>query len=119
MGIVHHANYLAYFEAGRDDWLRKRGVLYDAWVKADVHLPVVESHLRYRKSARFDEVLTVETSRLDLSRVTVCFGYRVLRGAELLCEGDTVLACVGVTMGAKRIPAFALDVMKSAETHVV
>jgi acyl-CoA thioester hydrolase len=115
MGIVHHANYLAWFEAGRVDWLRKRGVRYHEWVAADVHLPVVESHLRYRKPARFDEVLTVETTRSDLSRVTVRFGYRVLRGDELLCEGDTLLACVGQALGAKRIPPFVESVMNSAE----
>lgn len=121
MGIVHHANYLAWFEAGRVDWLRKRGVKYDAWTQADVHLPVVETQLRYRKPARFDEVLTVETGRLDLSRVTVRFGYRVLRasaagGEDLLCEGDTLLACVGQTLGAKRMPAFVETVMNSAES---
>ena len=115
MGIVHHANYLTYFEAGRVDWLRKRGVRYDEWVAADVHLPVVETHLRYRKPARFDEVLTVETARVDLSRVTVRFGYRVWRGEELLCEGGTLLACVGQALGAKRIPPFVDDVMNSAE----
>ena len=121
MGIVHHANYLTWFEAGRVDWLRKRGVHYDEWVKADVHLPVVESHLRYRKPARFDEILTVETTRADLSRVTVRFAYRVLRptasgAADLLCEGDTLLACVGQALGAKRIPAFVDAVMNSGET---
>lgn len=117
MGIVHHANYLAWFEAGRVDWLRKRGVLYDEWVKADVHLPVVESHLRYRKPARFDEIVTVETTRADLSRVTVRFAYRVVRGTELLCEGDTLLACVGQALGAKRIPPFVDAVMNSGETR--
>lgn len=115
MGIVHHANYLAYFEAGRVDWLRKRGVSYDSWTKEDVHLPVIETRLRYRKSAKFEDVLTIETTRLDLSRVTVRFGYRVLRGEELLCEGDTLLACVGQAMGARRMPPFVTAVLHAPE----
>jgi acyl-CoA thioester hydrolase len=115
MGIVHHANYLAYFEAGRVDWLRKRGVSYEHWTREDVHLPVIETHLRYRKSAKFEDVLVIETTRLDMSRVTVRFGYRVLRGEELLCEGDTLLACVGQAMGARRIPGFVTEVMNAAE----
>jgi hypothetical protein len=37
MGIVHHANYLAYFEEGRVDWLRKRDLTYAAWAHRGVH----------------------------------------------------------------------------------
>src|SRR3954451_16345970 len=75
MGIVHHANYLTYFEAGRVDWLHRRGVSYEFWVKRGIHLPVVETRLRYRKAARFDEVLVVETTCRELTRVTVQFSY--------------------------------------------
>ena len=42
MGIVHHANYLTYFEAGRVDWLHRRGISYENWVKRGIHLPVVD-----------------------------------------------------------------------------
>ena len=62
MGVVHHANYLTYMEAGRVDWLHRRGVSYEAWMRSGVHLPVVEVRLRYRKAARFDDVLTIETA---------------------------------------------------------
>src|SRR5262245_21401370 len=83
MGIVHHANYLTYFEAGRVDWLHRRGISYDDWQKRGIHLPVVETRLRYRKAARFDEVIVVETTCAEVTRVTVRFSYRVVRGAEL------------------------------------
>src|ERR1044071_7606347 len=56
MGIVHHANYLAYLEAGRVDWLRKRGVTYASWAAQGRHLPVVEVGVQYRAPARFDDV---------------------------------------------------------------
>jgi acyl-CoA thioester hydrolase len=116
MGIVHHANYLTYFEAGRVDWLHRRGISYDKWVEKGIHLPVVEAKLRYRKAARFDEVLVVETSCVDITRVTVRFGYRILRGEDLLCEGETLLACVGQDLAPKRIPPDIDAVFRSAET---
>ncbi len=115
MGIVHHANYLTYFEAGRVDWLHRRGVSYDLWAKQGVHLPVVETRLRYRRAARFDDVLVIETTSADLTRVTVRFTYRVLRGAELLCEGETLLACVGHELTAKRMPELVSRVLRSGE----
>ncbi|MEZ4312385.1 MAG: thioesterase family protein [Polyangiaceae bacterium] len=115
MGIVHHANYLIYFEAGRVDWLHRRGVSYDAWTRQGIHLPVVESHLRYRKAARFDDELVIETTCALVTRVTVRFDYRILRGDALLCEGDTLLACVGNDLLPKRIPAEIGEVFRSPE----
>ncbi len=118
MGIVHHATYLAYFEAGRVDWLHKRGVRYEEWVRAGVHLPVVETGLRYRKSARFDEWLTVETTCAAVTRVTVRYEYRIVRGEDLLCEGFTLLACVGADLAPKRVPEPIAEVLRSAELPV-
>jgi acyl-CoA thioester hydrolase len=115
MGIVHHANYLVYFEAGRVDWLHKRGVSYDAWAREGIHLPVVDTRLRYRKAARFDDAIVVESTCSAVTRVTVRFVYRVLRGSELLCEGETLLACVGHDLAPKRIPAGIADVLRSPE----
>jgi acyl-CoA thioester hydrolase len=115
MGIVHHANYLIYFEAGRVDWLHKRGVSYEDWVKMGIHLPVVETRLRYRKAARFGEILTVETTCFEVTRVLVKFGYAIVRGEDRICEGETVLACVGHELVPKRIPASIADVLRSGE----
>ena len=115
MGIVHHSNYLVYFEAGRVDWLRRRGVLYETWVEMDVHLPVVEAKVRYRKAAKFDESLVVETICTDLSVVTVLFKYRILRADELLCEGETMLACIGQNMRPKRFPKNVMDAFLRGE----
>jgi len=115
MGIVHHANYLVYFEAGRVDWLRRRGVRYEEWASRGVHLPVVETRLRYRKPARFDEELVVETTCFEVSRVLVRFGYVIKRGDVHVCDGETLLACVGHDLAPKRLPADIADVLRSAE----
>lgn len=117
MGIVHHSNYLVYFEAGRVDWLRRRGVRYEDWVAMDVHLPVVEAKLRYRKAAKFDESLVVETTCANLSVVTALFKYRILRGAEVLCEGETTVACIGANMRPKRFPKDAMTTFLRGETE--
>jgi acyl-CoA thioester hydrolase len=120
MGIVHHANYLQYFEVGRVEWLKSRGVSYERWVERGVHLPVVEAKLRYRKAARFDDELMIETSVVTLTRLTVRFGYRILRpspeGEALLCEGDTLLACVGADLAVKRLPPEVIEVLNGAST---
>lgn len=97
MGIVHHSNYLAYFEMGRVDWLRKRGVTYASWAERGLHLPVVEVSIRYRLPAKFDEELTVETTLAQLRSHSLAYRYRLLRSNTLLTEGVTRLACVDNT----------------------
>lgn len=115
MGVVHHASYLLYCEAARVDWLHKRGVSYDSWVRHGIHLAVVETRLRYKQAARFDEILVVRTWVEDLTRLTVRFRYRVLRGETLLCEAETLLACVGNDLKLTRIPEEVRQVFESPE----
>ncbi len=110
MGIVHHSNYLAYFEAGRVEWLRRRGVTYVDWAARGVHLPVVEATVRYKAPARFDDVIEIETRLVELRAASVRYEYRMSRGDALLAEGATRLACV---TGAHVLQRFPDDVVRS------
>jgi acyl-CoA thioester hydrolase len=116
MGIVHHAQYLTYFEAGRVEWLRRRGITYASWTAQDIHLPVVDATLKYRAPARFDDVLIVETRLSDLRWASVRYAYAIKRGAELLVEGETRLACVTSAHVLQRIPAEVLAILVGGET---
>lgn len=121
MGIVHHGSYLSYFEAGRVEYMHRRGVEYLEWAKQGLHLRVVEARVRYRRTARFDERLVVETRLGEHTRVTVRFDYRIFReGAspeELVTEGHTLLACVDDKHAPRRIPDEVLAVLRAPETH--
>ena len=120
MGIVHHGTYISYFEVGRVEYMRRRGLNYTSWTEMGFHLPVVECHVRYRRSVRFDELISIETRLTELSRVRVRFDYRLLRPVghdqeEILAEGYTVLACVGTDHVPRRLPAEAEAVLTAPE----
>jgi acyl-CoA thioester hydrolase len=117
MGIVHHASYLVYFEAGRVEWLRRRGITYIAWTERGVHLPVASAELRYRAPARFDDELIVETTLVKVRTVSLDFGYRITRkeGDLLIAEGETRLACVDSSHKLFRIPEDIRKVLLSGE----
>ena len=115
MGIVHHANHLAYFEMGRVEWLRRRGVTYSEWAARGTHLPVVDTAVRYKAPARFDDLLVVETRLAELRSHSLRFEYRLLRDDALLAEGHTRLACVDATHALLRIPADVVQVLRSGE----
>ncbi len=115
MGIVHHAQYLTYFEAGRVEWLRRRGIAYSTWTAKEIHLPVVDATLRYRAPARFDDLLVVETRLAELRWASVRYEYTVRRGEQVLAEGSTRLACVDGSHSLTRIPANVLAVLAAGE----
>lgn len=115
MGIVHHAAYLTYVEAGRVEYLRRRGADYRELTQRGFHMPVVEAHLEYKRTARFDDEIVVETRLAALSRVTVRFDYDVRRDGELLVRGHTVLACVDDAHKPRRIPEDVVTLLLSSE----
>jgi acyl-CoA thioester hydrolase len=118
MGIVHHASYLVYFEAGRVEWLRKRGITYIAWVERGIHLPVANAELRYRATARFDDLLVVETTLSKLRTVSLDYSYRILRPSDdvVVADGMTRLACVDNDHKLLRIPEDIRGVLLGGET---
>jgi acyl-CoA thioester hydrolase len=116
MGIVHHASYLSYFEAARVAWLRRRGVIYSAWAERGWHLPVVEATVRYRAPARFEDLLAVDVTLTEVRSCSLRFGYRVMREALELAEGETRLACVDARHELFRMPDAMVDILMRAET---
>jgi acyl-CoA thioester hydrolase len=111
MGIVHHAAYLTYVEAGRVEYLRARGADYREFARSGHHMPVVEANLTYKRPAYFDDELVVETRLSALTRVTTRFDYRILRGADLLVTASTLLACVDAAHKPRRIPPAVAEML--------
>lgn len=96
MGVVYYANYLAFFERGRCEYMRDRAFDYGAFEKQGFMLPVTEASVKYRQPARFDDLLVIETVMTAASRITATFGYRVLREGDgaLLVDGSTTHVCL-------------------------
>ena len=118
MGIVHHANYLIYAEAGRVEWLRRRGVTHADWMKRGIFLPVIETGLTYRAPARFDDEVIVETRLALVRSVSLRFEVRLLRDETLLAEGFTRLACVDANHTLQRIPEDVFAILAAGEQNL-
>jgi acyl-CoA thioester hydrolase len=115
MGIVHHGSYLTYFEVGRVEWLRRRGVTYAEWAEKGVHLPVVEAHLNYRAPCRFDDELEVKTTLTKLRMVSLEFAYEITKDGKAIADGMTRLGCIDANHKLLRIPEYMRDVMLAEE----
>ena len=89
MGIVHHSNYIRWFEIGRTDWLRKMGASYRKVEEAGFYLPVLEVTCQYKKSALYDDELVIKTELAHIQRDRLTFRYDVYRQDEFLVSGTT------------------------------
>ena len=113
MGVVYYGNYLRYFEASRNEWLRAKGANYrDIEAAHAIYLPVSEVKVSYKRPARYDDVITVEARLGELGRVSLRFDYRVVRGEDILALGHTVHVCLGHDGGIREFPEPMLALLR-------
>ncbi len=94
MGLLHHANYLVYFEQGRTELLREQGLAYRDLEDQGFLLVLTKIEVRYRRPAHYDDVLTLRTTVERTTAVRIDHRYGLFRDGVLLAEGTTTLACV-------------------------
>ena len=113
MGVVYHGNYALYLEMGRIEWLRKMGVSYKKMEEKGVMLPVVSMTLNYKKSAGYDDVITVKTLVKNKPTVKIEFDYEITNEkGEILTTANTVLVFLDKnTNKPTRAPKYILDIL--------
>ncbi len=107
MGIVHHSNYLIWFEAGRSDLCRARGFSYKEMEDNDNALMVVaESYCRYKSPAYYEDVLSVRTRVAEIRSRSIRFIYEIYRPSDdtLLAEGETLHLVTDQSKRVRQIP---------------
>jgi acyl-CoA thioester hydrolase len=116
MGVVYYANFLRWFERGRSEFLRQIGLPYKTIEEQGCHFPVTEVGCRYSQSARYDDVVIIETELVAFGRATLSFNYRILREADnvLLATGSTRHACVDSRGRVARFPTTLKNALKAA-----
>ena len=94
MGVVYHGNYFTFFEIGRTEYLRSNGYTYREMEGGGALAVVVKAECSYRKGAKYDDLLTIQTTIKRITRVKVEYEHHIFRGNELLATGHITLAFV-------------------------
>ena len=116
-GVAHNSNYLVWFEIARIAYLEEFAGGYPALRETGLESFVLESHVRYRLPAHFDDRLTIHARVGELRGARFRFDYLVERDGEPLAEGWTRHACVdAVTHRPTRVPAWLAEEIASAES---
>jgi acyl-CoA thioester hydrolase len=109
MGLLHHANYLVYFEQARTELLRSQGIAYKDLEDQGYFLVIAKVELRYKSPAHYDDVLTIRTTVTRTTPIRLEHKYEVFRDATLICEGATTLACVDRAGKIQALPNWLVD----------
>ena len=105
-GVVHHSVYPVWFEMGRTELLRANGMAYKNLEAEGVFFVVAELNIKYRKPARYDEKLELETECTNITPASVEHRYKLTRNGVLLAEGKSILACLDKNGNIQRVPEF-------------
>ncbi|HMS65341.1 MAG TPA: thioesterase family protein [Ignavibacteria bacterium] len=114
MGVVNNARYFEYFEAGRNDFLRKVGYPYTELEKENIGLPVIEAYAKYISGAKYDDVISIRTILKNLPGVSFKIEYEITCDNKLIASGFTVHAFVDfIKMKPVRPPHNFIDLIRS------
>ncbi|QKJ64692.1 thioesterase family protein [Flavobacterium sp. M31R6] len=117
MGVVYHGNYIPYFEIGRVEWLRNKGISYKVMEESGIGLPIVNMNINYKKSAVYDELLTVHTVFKSQTSVKIEFDCAIYNESkELLTTAQFMLVFVSLKTGRPMAPPdYILELLKTFE----
>lgn len=104
MGVVHHSNYLRFFERARIDWLAEHDQPYTAYVDQGLHFATTRVEVDYKRSIQFDDVIEITTWMEWVGAASLCMGYRVECMGELKASGLTEHAAVSMEGRVRRLP---------------
>lgn len=104
MGFVHHSRFLQYFEMGRVELLRASGKSYADLEREGIFFVVTKIQVNYRSPARYDEVLTLQTTISRMTTVRIDHAYILKRGDVVIAEAASTIACMGKDGQVRQIP---------------
>tara|TARA_B100000945_G_scaffold319023_1_gene325271 strand:- start:919 stop:1323 length:405 start_codon:yes stop_codon:yes gene_type:complete len=103
-GIVHHGNYLTYFEKARIEYLRALGISYRDVEEAGLMLVVAKVEVNYFQPAYFDDQLQVDTRVISAKGAAIIHEYQITRGDDLIVQGTTRVGCLTKAGKVTRVP---------------
>ncbi len=114
MGIVHHSNYVKFFEVARTEWLRAAGLTYAEMERRGVMMPIVDVHVKYRMPAYYDELIRVKAMVEQMPMARMTFNYKIHgEDGREIASGSTTLGFIdSVTRRPQRAPQWLMEVLE-------
>jgi acyl-CoA thioester hydrolase len=104
MGVLYHGNYFTFFEVGRTEFLRSQGYTYREVEESGILGVVVKAECAYHKPAKYDDLLTIQTTITNITKAKIEYEHKVLRNNEQLATGHITLAFINKEGKIQRVP---------------
>ena len=119
--VVYYANYFNLFERGRTELFRALGLTYRAIADQGIYMPVSETHCAFKQSARYDDLVSIETRIAFLKKARIRFDHAIYRTEprELLAEGYTVHAFVTSERKVTRPPREVINAVRRLDPDLI
>ncbi len=106
MGVAYHARYVVWFDQARTEHIRRTGISYRQLEARGILLVVGELNVRYRRPARYDDLVRIRCWVRECASRRVTFGYAVERerDGELLVTGTTGMMALNRSFSPARLP---------------
>lgn len=104
MGVVYYANYFVWFEVARTEHFRSLGISYRELEGKGMRLMVVSAACQYKSPARYDDLVTLQTSICDVKNSSLKFEYKVFIEDKLIATGESVHVFTNKLARPTRIP---------------
>ena len=113
-GVVYYANYLAFAERARADWLRTLGFEQSELMQSKgILFPVYHLEIRYFSPAKLDDLLTIDTQLIDVRKASISMNQLITCDGKKIASLDISIACVDLEMKPTRWPSDLYDSFSS------
>lgn len=116
MGVVHHSNYLVWFELGRTEYCKAKGFSYrDMERDEDALMIVAEIYCRYKSPAFYDDTILVRTKLSEIRSRTLRFVYEIFRPLDerILVEGESMHIFTNRSKKVRSLPTKYKELLKT------
>ncbi|ACB84147.1 acyl-CoA thioesterase [Natranaerobius thermophilus] len=129
MGVVYYANYLVWFEVGRNHYFRELDFPYRDMEKAGIYIPVISANCNYQKPARYDDLIEIQTKITKMTSAKIWFNYEIIRGTQdtttsgkgdrFLAKGETSHAFVNETGKPVAFKKYFPDLYNDLKNYII
>ena len=118
MGIVHHSNYIRYFECGRMAMLTEVGLPMHKIEESGIMMPITAVDCKYRTPAKLGDTLRIVTYIKDIPKARLTVNTEIYnQHDQLLSEGSVTMGFIdAVTRRPMRCPKILLDIFNE---HII
>ena len=118
MGVVYHTHYLVWCEIARTDYIRQFGPSYAELERNGLLLAVAEANVRYAASAKYDDLITIETTLERVQSRLLTFNYQIYREEPeprvLLATASTRLIALTPEGTTRQLPPELVQAFRDA-----